>query len=65
MQSFAGRLSVFQDLMLMGVPFVTEVLEQRIMPAPDKEARKLEIAPAEAVFFLKRLRRVKGDPLVI
>jgi DNA-binding GntR family transcriptional regulator/mannitol/fructose-specific phosphotransferase system IIA component (Ntr-type) len=65
MQSFAGRLSVFQDLMLMGVPFVTEVMEQRIIPAPEKEARKLDIAPAEAVFFLKRLRRVKGDPLVV
>jgi DNA-binding GntR family transcriptional regulator/mannitol/fructose-specific phosphotransferase system IIA component (Ntr-type) len=65
MQSFAGRLSVYQDLMLMGVPFTTEVLEQRIMPAPDKEAHMLDISPAEAVFFLKRLRCVKGDPLVV
>jgi DNA-binding GntR family transcriptional regulator/mannitol/fructose-specific phosphotransferase system IIA component (Ntr-type) len=65
MQSFAGRLSVYQDLMLMGVPFITEVLEQRIMPAPDKEAHMLDISPAEAVFFLKRLRKVKGDPLVV
>jgi DNA-binding GntR family transcriptional regulator/mannitol/fructose-specific phosphotransferase system IIA component (Ntr-type) len=65
MQSFAGRLSVYQDLVLMGVPFSTEVLEQRIMPAPDKVARMLDISPAEAVFFLKRMRRVKGDPLVV
>ncbi len=64
-QSFAGRLSVYQDLMLLGVPFTTEVLEQRIMPAPDKEARLLDISVAEAVFYLKRLRRVKGEPLVV
>jgi len=64
-QSFAGRLSVYQDLMLLGIPFSTEVLEQRIMPAPDKQARMLDISPAEAVFYLKRLRRVKGEPLVV
>ena len=64
-QSFAGRLSVYQDLVLMGVPFTTEVLEQRIIPAPDKEAHRLDISPAEAVFYLKRLRRVKGGPLVV
>ncbi|HEX7555100.1 MAG TPA: UTRA domain-containing protein [Leptolinea sp.] len=64
-QSFAGRLSVYQDLMLLGIPFTTEVIDQRIMPAPDKEARNLDISPAEAVFYLKRLRRVKGDPLVV
>jgi DNA-binding GntR family transcriptional regulator/mannitol/fructose-specific phosphotransferase system IIA component (Ntr-type) len=64
-ESFAGRLSVYQDLMLLGIPFSTEVLEQRIMPAPDKEARLLDISPAEAVFYLKRLRRVKGEPLVV
>jgi DNA-binding GntR family transcriptional regulator/mannitol/fructose-specific phosphotransferase system IIA component (Ntr-type) len=65
LQSFAGRLSVYQDLMLMGVTFVTEVLEQRIIPAPEKAAHMLDISPAEAVFFLKRMRRVKGDPLVV
>ncbi|GAP22734.1 UTRA domain-containing protein [Leptolinea tardivitalis] len=64
-QAFAGRLSVYQDLMLLGIPFTTEVLEQRIMPAPDKQAQLLDLSPAEAVFYLKRLRSVRGEPLVV
>jgi DNA-binding GntR family transcriptional regulator/mannitol/fructose-specific phosphotransferase system IIA component (Ntr-type) len=63
--AFTGRLSIYQDLMLMGLPFTTTVLEQRIMPAPEKQARELDISPAEAVFYLKRLRYVKGAPLVV
>lgn len=62
---YSGRLSVFQELHLLGVPFTTEVLEQRIMPSPEKEARKLCISPAEAILYLKRLNRVNGDPLVV
>lgn len=64
-QTYSGRLSIYQDLMLLGIPFTTEVLEQRIMPAPEKEARRLNLSPAEAVLYLKRLRRVKGEPVVV
>jgi DNA-binding GntR family transcriptional regulator/mannitol/fructose-specific phosphotransferase system IIA component (Ntr-type) len=64
-QPYAGRLSVFQDLMMMGIPFETEVLEKRIMPAPEREAQILGISPAEAVFYLKRIRRVNEEPLVV
>ncbi len=64
-QPYAGRLSVFQDLMMMGIPFTTEVLEKRIMPAPEREAQILGISPAEAVFYLKRLRRVNEEPMVV
>lgn len=63
--AFTGRLSIYQDLMLMGLPFTTQVLEQRIMPAPEKQAHILDISPAEAVFYLKRVRHVKGEPLVV
>jgi DNA-binding GntR family transcriptional regulator/mannitol/fructose-specific phosphotransferase system IIA component (Ntr-type) len=63
--TFTGRLSVYQDLMFMGIPFTTKVLEQRIMPAPEKQALLLDLTPAEGVFYLKRVRHVKGDPLVV
>jgi DNA-binding GntR family transcriptional regulator/mannitol/fructose-specific phosphotransferase system IIA component (Ntr-type) len=64
-QAYSGRLGVFQELNLLGVPYTTDVLEQRIMPSPEKEAYKLGISPAEAILYLKRLNRVKGDPLVV
>ncbi len=64
-QPYAGRLSVYQDLLLSGVPFTTEILEKRIMPVPEREARILQIAPAEAVFYLKRLRRIQDEPVVV
>ena len=63
--TFTGRLSIYQDLMLMGIPFTTRVLEQRIIPAPESQALMLDLSPAEAVFYLKRVRHVKGEPLVV
>ncbi len=64
-QSFSGHLSIYQDLMLRGIPFTTEVLEKRLIPVPEKQAACLEISPTEMVFYLKRLRRVNGLPLVL
>jgi len=64
-QTYAGRLSVYQDLVLAGIPFTTDVLEKRIIPAPEREARILGIAPAEAILYLKHLRRIENDPLVV
>lgn len=64
-QSYTPRLGVYQDLMTIGVPFVTEVLEQSIIPAWEKVAHRLDLALSEQVFFLKRLRRVSDIPLVL
>lgn len=63
--SFTGQLSIYQDLMLRGIPFTTEVLEQRLSPAPETQAARLEIPLGETVFYLKRVRRINGQPLVV
>ncbi len=64
-QSFSGHLSIYQDLVLRGIPFTTEVLEQRLIPVPEKQAVRLGIPTTEMVFYLKRLRKVNGIPLML
>ena len=64
--SWAGRLvGVSEELMLAGIPFETRVLEQKLIQAPPKEAARLDILPGQEVIFLKRLRLVENDPLVL
>lgn len=65
-QSWSGNLmGVSEELLLLGIPFETEVLEQNIIPAPANIADALNLNPGEPVFYLKRLRRVEGSPLVL
>ncbi len=64
-QKYAGRLSVYQDLLLAGIPFTTDVIEKRIIPVPNRESQILGLVPAEAVVYLKYLRRVDEEPLVV
>lgn len=65
-QSWAGRLvGVYEELMVMGIPFVTTVLENKIIPASTKIAEELGLEPEHPVFYLKRLRQVEDKPLVI
>ena len=64
--SWAGRLvGVSEELMLAGIPFETRVLEQKLIQVQPKEAARLDIQPGQEVIFLKRLRLVENDPLVL
>ncbi len=63
---FIGSLKGFaQEMQEKGVPFFTKVLDCRIVSAPHKVSEKLQIATGDSVFFLKRLRFVQGDPVLI
>jgi len=65
-QTWAGRLTgVSEELMMMGIPFQTEVLEQDIRPVPLKEGQLLDLAPGTPIVYLKRLRSVEGSPVVL
>lgn len=65
-QSWAGRLTgVSEELMLLGIPFVTEVLNNQVIPAQQKEAQALGLEPGEPVVFLQRLHRVHDYPIVL
>ena len=65
-QTWAGRLvGVYDELMLMGIPFTTQIIEQSIIPAPPKEAEQLAIKTGQPIYKLRRLRMVDNAPLVV
>ena len=65
-QTWAGRLvGIYDELMLMGIPFKTQIIEQDIIPAPPKEAEQLGLTPGQPIYHIKRLRSVENAPLVV
>jgi GntR family transcriptional regulator len=63
---FIGSLKGFaQEMRQKGVPFFTKVLESRITSSPNKVSERLQITSGDPVFFLKRLRFVQNDPVLI
>ncbi len=65
-QPLADRLVTFsEDLISKGIPFVTRVIEQRIIEVKGRIAAQLRIAPGAAAFYLRRVRLVEGEPLIV
>lgn len=65
-QPLAERLVTFsEDLMSRGIPFETQVLEQAVVPVSERVARHLGLSPAKQVFFLRRLRLVNQEPVIL
>jgi GntR family transcriptional regulator len=63
---FIGTLKGFSEEMRQkGLPHSTKVMEKSVLPAPALVAEKLQIASGGQVFYLKRLRFVQGDPVLI
>jgi len=63
---FIGTLKGFSEEMKQkGLPHSTRVLDKSIMTAPVHVAEKLQIASEGQVFYLKRLRFVQDDPVLI
>jgi GntR family transcriptional regulator len=63
---FIGTLKGFaQEMRRKGIAFSTKVLDCRVIPAPHKVSQKLQIASDDPVFFLKRLRFVQEEPVLI
>jgi GntR family transcriptional regulator len=52
----------YEDMRSRGLPIKTLVLEQGIVPANQRIAKKLDIRPGEEVFRLVRLRYVNNEP---
>lgn len=62
-QDWAGRLVAISDeLLLQGIPFNRQVLEQRTWFANAREARDLDLLPGSRVLGIKRLWTVNGLP---
>ncbi len=63
---FIGTLKGFaQEMKQKGIPFYTKVLDSRVIPAAPEVAEKLQIASGDPVFYLKRLRFVQDEPVLI
>lgn len=65
-QPLAERLVTFsEDLISRGIPFETKVLEQGVLTASGRIARRLNVAPGRELFFLKRVRLVEDAPVIV
>jgi len=65
-QPLAERMVTFsEDLISRGIPFKTEVLEQRVVAAAGRVVQQLNVEPGQELFFLKRLRLVEDAPLIV
>ena len=64
-QSLAQTLTTFSEgLMSQNIPFTTRVVEQRLMLPDEQVAALLDLSEGEQVFFLERVRAVKGQPTI-
>jgi DNA-binding GntR family transcriptional regulator len=65
-QPLADRLVTFsEDLISKGIAFETQVLDSAILPARGRIAARLNVDPGEDIFFLKRIRSVAGEPVIV
>jgi DNA-binding GntR family transcriptional regulator len=65
-QPLAERLVAFsEDLISRGIPFETCVLEQSVITPPERLASLLSVPEGEVVLFLKRVRLVGHEPLIL
>ena len=60
------NLKSFTDEMHdLGTPAGSRVLDQRLVPASEEVALKLQVAPGAELFLLRRLRMAGGEPMGI
>ncbi len=57
--------SLYDDLVSKGERPRTEVLDLRVVPAPQEVAAALEIRPGTEVTWIERLRHAGGEPLAL
>ena len=55
----------YDDTIAHGQKPVTQVLDFKVIPATSKIAQELQVAAGEPVFFLKRLRFIDTEPMLI
>ena len=65
-ESLAQKLTGFyQDMVERGHDIETQVLHHKVIPAEKKVAEYLAIDPGTTVIDIKRLRFIKGEPIVL
>ncbi len=57
-------ISFAESLRKQGKSFVTEVLDQEMLPAPTDVAYELKEAPGTPMLFMRRVRSVGGEPIM-
>ena len=66
MPKFVATLKGFAgEMREKGIDYATKVLENKIISPPVKIAEKLNITQNERVFYLKRLRFIQNEPVLI
>lgn len=57
-------ISFAESLRMQGKPFVTHVIDKRVVGAPADVAVELGLRPGDGVMFLRRVRSVDGEPVI-
>ncbi len=60
-----GLIAISEDLIRQGIPFETQVLDQRTIPVSQRVAGLLAISPDAKVFLLRRVRTIHGEPFTL
>ncbi len=64
-QPLAQTLTTFSEgLISHSIPFTTEVIDQRLLLPDEQVAALLDLNEGEQVFFLERVRAVRGQPTI-
>jgi GntR family transcriptional regulator len=65
-QPLADRLITFsEDLISKGIDYETQVIRQAVVAAKGRIAVRLDIPPGERTFYLRRVRCVAGEPVIV
>lgn len=63
---FVGSLMSFSDEMdRKGISHHSQILDQRVIPAEDSVAEKLQIKTGDLIYYLKRVRYVNDQPFLV
>lgn len=57
-------ISFAESLRMQGKPFVTHVIDKRVVAAPADVAIELMLQPGDGVMFMRRVRSVEGEPVI-
>jgi GntR family transcriptional regulator len=63
---FVGSLMSFsREMDLKGIPHFSRILDQKVLPADELIATKLNLNVGDPLYYLKRVRYVNGQPYLV
>jgi GntR family transcriptional regulator len=64
-RAFERLPGFFEDMIALGYPSVSQVLQQHVRPADEQVASRLNVEPGTPIIEIERLRFVEDEPVVL